>query len=94
MATVPNIVTLNIDDTSYEVSDLSESVQQLVALFNEWNQEEQDRRSAFLMVSAAKENLSSQIVAAVRADLAAAEEANGDVVEDGVIVESSPTDVE
>jgi chromosome segregation ATPase len=57
---------LNIDDVTYAVDSLSEEVQTLVAVFNEWNAEEVELSNKLYQVHLAKEALSQQIVSKVR----------------------------
>jgi len=75
MPTVNDITVLNIDETPYEVSALSEQVQALVEVYNAWNQKEVDAQGELAILQAAKQTLSAQIVAKVREESAAATEA-------------------
>lgn len=66
--TVEPIVNLNIDGETYLVSDLTPTVQNMVDVFNGWNQKEADVTDKLMMVKAAKADLSRQIIMQVRAD--------------------------
>ena len=77
-----DITTLNIDEVSYEVSDLSEEAQALVQVYNNWNRREegirarlQDVQAELTILGAAKQTLSAQIVTKVREEAAAMAEA-------------------
>lgn len=69
------IKVLTVDEVPMNVAELSETVKQLVAIFDDWNQQESDARSHLMMVSAAKDSLSRQIIQQIRSDKAAAEQA-------------------
>ena len=75
MPTVEPVKVLTIDEVPLNVAELSAAVQQLVTIFDEWNQAEADARNNLMMVSAAKDTLSRQIIQTVRQDKQAAEEA-------------------
>jgi len=75
MPIVNDITVLNIDETPYEVSALSEQVQALVEVYNAWNQKEVDAQGELAILQAAKQTLSAQIVNKVREETAAATEA-------------------
>ena len=66
MPKVTDITVLNIDDTPYAVESLSEEVQALVEIYNEWNRKEADVRDELTRFQAAKETLSRQIITKVR----------------------------
>ena len=72
MANVDEITTLNIDNETYNVVDLSDAVQKMVEIFNGWNVKEAEATDALMMVKAAKADLSRQIILQVRADNEAA----------------------
>lgn len=73
MAKVEDVKVLNIDGTPYAVDSMSDQVKQLVAIYNEWNQDEADARNRLMQVSAAKNDLSRQIIMQVRQEKEAAE---------------------
>jgi len=88
MPKAEDIKVLNIDEVPYAVDSMSETVQQMVAVFNEWNQKEADAQDAFMLVRAAKNDLSRQIINQVRtekeeAEKEEAEKEDGDVASDG-----------
>ena len=68
MPTVEPIKVLTVDDVPLNVAEQSEQVQHLVTIFDDWNQKEADARSHLMMVSAAKDTLSRQIINQVRDD--------------------------
>lgn len=75
MPKVEPVKVLTIDEVPLNVAELSQAVQQLVAIFDDWNQAEADARNHLMMVSAAKDTLSRQIIQQVRQDKAAEAEA-------------------
>jgi len=78
MATVQPVTTLNIDGTSFNVADLSQQVQGLVGVYNEWNQKLADAQSSAALHQAALNDLSRQIIMQVKADNDAAAAAAND----------------
>lgn len=82
MPQIEDVKVLNIDNVPYAVDSMSDQVKQLVAIYNEWNQKEADARNEFMLVQAAKNDLSRQIIQQVRAEkaeeAAKAEEAEGE----------------
>jgi len=78
MPKVADITVLNIDEKPYAVDSLSEEVQGLVDIYNDWNQKEAEVRDELTRFQAAKETLSRQIISKVREDLVAAEAAAND----------------
>ena len=77
MPEVNDITVLNIDEVPYEVSSLSEEVQGLVQVYNNWSRKENEARGELAILQAAKQTLSAQIVQKVRDGAAeAASEAN------------------
>jgi len=99
MPRVSDITVLNIDDVPYAVESLSDEVQSLVEIYNEWNRKEAGVRDELTILQAAKETLSRQIIGRVRADLdaeaqaaAAAAAANDAPAEE--VVEDMPPSVE
>ncbi len=78
MPTVQPVTTLNIDNNAFSVSDLSDRVQGLVNVYNEWNQNLADAQSKMAQVQAALNDLSRQIILQVKADQDAAAAAAND----------------
>lgn len=78
MATVQPVTTLNIDGNTLQVADLSARVQQLVAVYNDWNQKNADAQSELAMIQAALNDLSRQIIVQIKADSDAAAAAASD----------------
>jgi hypothetical protein len=73
MATpVQPVSTLNIDGTAFNVSDLSDKVQALVGIYNDWNQDLVNAQTKFAQLQAALNDLSRQIILQVKADQDAA----------------------
>ena len=66
MPKVEDVRVLNIDGVPYAVDGMSETVKQMVAVFNDWNQREADARSELQLVVSAKNDLSRQIIQQVR----------------------------
>jgi F0F1-type ATP synthase membrane subunit b/b' len=98
MPQVEDIKVLNIDNVPYAVDSMSDEVKQLVAVYNEWNQDLANAQKDFAQIRAAVQSLSNQIITQVRtekaqeaeeAEKAAAEEA-GEVTE-APAEESAPT---
>ena len=75
MPKVEDVKVLNIDDVPYAVDGMSEQVQSMVDVFNEWNQKEADARDNLIMIQAAKNDLSRSIVSTVRKEKEEAEAA-------------------
>jgi hypothetical protein len=78
MPTVQPVTTLNVDNTTYNVADLSQAVQTLVSVYNDWNQELANAQSKYLMAQAALNDLQRQIITQLKADLDAAATAAND----------------
>ena len=78
MPKVDELKIINIDEVPYAVDAMSDAVKGQVSLFNEWHQREADAKGELMLVSAAKETLSRQIITTIRAEIEetkAAEEA-------------------
>ncbi len=90
MATVQAVTTLNIDGTAFNVSDLSDKVQGLVSVYNEWNQEAANAQSKLGMVQAALNDLSRQIIMQVKADQDAAAAAAVAANDASVVADAAP----
>lgn len=101
MQKVEPIKILTIDEVPYAVDGLSEQVQALVAMFNDWSLDEAHQRNKLAKTQAAKQELSRQIIGAVRVEIdakAAAEEvAKAEAVvpplEEAVVTEDGPAEV-
>lgn len=78
MSVVQPITTLNIDGAALNVVDLSDKVQQLVAVYNDWNQKLADAQSTFALTQAGLNDLSRQIILQIKADQDAAAAAAND----------------
>lgn len=66
MPKVEDIKVLNIDGVPYAVDGMSDDVKNMVAIFNEWAQDEADARNRLTQIAAAKNDLSRQIILQVR----------------------------
>jgi len=82
---VESVKVLNIDDVPHAVSDLSSEVQEMVSIFDGWNQREADIVDDLQVIRAAKNNLSMTIIAQIRKEKEAAE---------GVAVEGNGADAD
>ena len=89
---VEDVKVLNIDETPYAVDTLSEAVQDMVAVFNGWNQKDADLTDELTMVRSAKNELSRRIILQVREDMAASEEGTGDGTDAAPAVEADAED--
>lgn len=76
MPKVEDIKVLNIDNVPYAVDQMSDQVKQLVEIYNDWNRTEADARNHLMMVTAAKNDLSRQIIQQVRTEKEEAEKAS------------------
>ena len=81
MPKVEEVKVLNIDETPYAVDGMSEEIQALVAVYNEWNQKLADARDNFAMIQAATNDLSRSIILKVREEKEAAEADEGETAE-------------
>jgi hypothetical protein len=82
MPKVEDIKVLNIDGTPYAVDGMSDEVKAMVEIFNEWAQDEADARNRLMQVSAAKNDLSRQIILQVRKEKEEAEAVEEDTAEE------------
>ena len=69
MTKIEKITTINIDSVPHVVAELSDTVQKMVDLFDDWNQRESDARAEVTLLGSAKNELSRQIIAQVRTDV-------------------------
>lgn len=65
---------ITIGENVYDVAELSESIQQMVELFNEWRQDEAGVKSELAKVQNAINSLSRTIVAEIQKENAPAED--------------------
>ena len=93
MAKVEDVKVLNIDDVPYAVDSMSDEVQQMVAIFNEWNQQEADVRNQLALVQAAKNDLSRRIILQVRKEKEEAEAEAGENVTAEAVAASEGSEV-
>jgi len=78
MQKVVDIKVLTIDEKPYAVDSLSEEIQGLVEMYNDWQRQEVVVRDELTRYIAAKETLSQQIINKVRAELSAEGESSAD----------------
>lgn len=64
--TVEPVKVLNIDDVPYAVDAMSNEVQEMVEVFNGWNQDEANILDDLAKIRAAKNDLSRRIILQVR----------------------------
>lgn len=72
MPQIQKTLTLTIDDQAYAVEKMSSQIQQLVAMFDEWRQEEQDAQSKLLLVRAGLRDIQREIYNVIVAEAEAA----------------------
>lgn len=73
MAQVQKTTTVTIDEQSFEVASLSENVQQMIALMDEWRQKDADLTSELLMVRAALRDIQNTLLTTIKSETAPAE---------------------
>ena len=73
-----DIKVVNVKGVAYAVDAMSENVQKLVSILNEWRQDEVDARSKLMMIQAAQRELSREIVTVIDNEQAAAAAAMAD----------------
>lgn len=81
MPQIQKTLTLTIDDKQYSVEEVSTQIQQLVALFDEWRQEEQDAQSKLLLIRAGLRDIQREIYNVIVADAQAAAAKAAETVE-------------
>lgn len=74
MPKVEDVRVLNIDGVPRAVDSMSDVVKKMVAIFNEWAQREADARDELMLVQAAKQDLSRQIITQIRQEQEAAQQ--------------------
>ena len=91
MPTVDPISVINVDDTPIAVEGCSDTVKQLVAVYNEWRQTEADDKNKLMMTQAGLRDVTREIVVTVRKEQeeeAAAAELPTEAAEEAVVVEA------
>jgi hypothetical protein len=68
MPRVQKTLTLTIDDQAYVVEKMSQPIQQLVEMFDEWRQEEVDTQSKLLLIRAGLRDLQRELYNTVIAE--------------------------
>lgn len=76
MPTVDPLSVINIDGVPHVVAQMSDEVQAVIAIYNEWRQREVDARNDLLLVQSALRDLGQNLVNRVREEQAAAAEAD------------------
>jgi hypothetical protein len=68
---------VTIDDKTFQLNELSAEVQAMIAVFDEWRQDEADLTTSILKTRGALRDLQNQLVEQIRKDMAPpAEEAS------------------
>jgi hypothetical protein len=75
MPTIDPLTVINIDGVPHVVGQMSDEVQAVIAIYNEWRQREVDARNDLLLVQSALRDLGQNLVNRVREEQAAAAEA-------------------
>ena len=73
MAQVQKTTTVTIDEQSFEVASLSENVQQMISLMDEWRQKDADLTSELLMVRAALRDIQNTLLTTIKSETTPAE---------------------
>lgn len=70
MPQVEPTTVININETDkLAVAELPQNIQQMIKVFDEWNQDEADARNKLTQINYGKNVLSNQIIEAIKADL-------------------------
>lgn len=80
---IEDIKVLNIDGVPYAVDSMSEEVKKMVDVYNGWNVKEADARDALMIIQAARNELSRQIILQVRKEKGEAEAAEQAAANEG-----------
>jgi len=72
MPTIDPLRVINIDGVPHVVEQMSDEVKSVVAIYNEWRQEEVDARNRLLLVQSALRDLGQNLVNRVREEQEAA----------------------
>lgn len=75
---VEEIKIVNVDEVPYNVDDMSDTVKQLVAFYNEWRQKEADIKSDLLLAQAGMRDISREIILTIRGEVEKAEASDED----------------
>lgn len=75
MPQIQKTVTITVDETTFEVANMSAEIQQLVVYLDEWRQEEADQTSALLKTRAALHDIQNTMLTTIQQEQAAAAEA-------------------
>ena len=100
MPKVEPISVINVDETPIAVEGCSDTVKQLVSVYNQWRQVEADDKDKLMLTQAGLRDVTREIVVTVRkeqeaeaAEAAANDaEATEEVVEEAVVVEDAAAD--
>lgn len=68
-----------IDDQTYEVERMSDNVKQMVALLDDWRQQEVDTTSSLLMIRAALKDLQNSLFTTITEERESAAKAAADL---------------
>lgn len=66
MQPVQPTTTITVDKTIFEVSQMSPEIQQMVAYFDDWRQQEADQTSKLLMVRSALRDIQNTMLEAIQ----------------------------
>jgi len=69
MAKIQETVTVNIDNSSYDVAQFGDNIKQMITLMDEWRQKDADLTSELLMVRAAIRDIQNTILSNINAEL-------------------------
>jgi hypothetical protein len=86
MAQVQPTLSVTVDEVTFQTSELSPSVQQLVAILDDWRQGEADAQSELLKHKAALRDLQREIYTTILQEREAAAESAEPVVVEGEAV--------
>jgi hypothetical protein len=71
---VEPIKVLTFEGQSYDIAQMSESVQRLVDIYNDWRQQETDARIEMLKTQAALRDITREIIGAIKTETEGAKE--------------------
>lgn len=90
MPTVEPISVINVDETPIAVEGCSDTVKQLVAVYNEWRQSEADAKNDLMLVQAGIRDVTREIVITVRKEQEEANAANEEAAEEVAVSDAGP----
>lgn len=72
MAQIQKTLTLTVDEQVFAVDQMSQSIQQLIVMFDDWRQKELDAQSDLLLTRAGLRDLQREIYSTIMAEREAA----------------------